>query len=664
MLHNIPGLIGPILWGTMWIVGGYLMVRRAFNLRPNEQVLVGLTVGLVAENWLANLLGHVLPVPLAFWLASGIVLAAGAAFWWPFKDWRSLFPIRVHPGQMLVFLALFYVAYATGRGLAISDDYQNLPMTSILATGDIPPHFALDPTVSFGYHYFMLLFAAQLMRILPLDVWTALDVIRGLALGLSVMLLSLWVQRLTSSRLAGVVGGLVYAFGMGARWLLLLLPASVVESVSTHVTLIGTGVSSGPNLASALLNNWGIEGDGPLHWPFAFTNGIFQSPWMNLSGTGTLWPMIGFALLLTANRWRGWRAWALSVVFLASWGMLGEAGVVMGIVAAGVIAAVQVIRRRSFRLPGNLLAWLSAIAAATVLILLQGGVFTDMFLGKLGGLGADSSGGTYFSFSFPFVFPPQVMSAHLGALSLFDPAQLLVAFCEVGPVILVLPLVIIWGIKAWRSGSWYLAWVVLTGILGLGTFFFQYSGSAGVSATIRIQWLVFGACQTFAVPLVWLWVRRRSQTVKALVVVLGFVMVLGGVVEFGFQMIAIQKPVASTFITNLDVQAMRDYWNRLEPGALIFDSNVSRSPTIFGRKTDSSLTWYSYKPEWEALYSAPYPAALRAYGFSYAYIDQDYDQQLNPTIRQALYGGCVVMMKEYTNPDRSFRRLLDLRACP
>lgn len=663
MLNRILEMIVPAAWGAMWIIGGYLMVRRAFNLRPSEQILAGITCGLVVENWLANLIGHAVPLPLAFWLAAAIVLAAGTAFWWPFKDWRQLLPIRFRFWQILAFLALFYLAYATGRGLALADDYQNLPMTSILATGDIPPHFALDPSVSFGYHYFMLLFAAQLMRVVNLDVWTALDVIRGLALALSVMLMGLWVQRLTASRLAGLVGGLVYAFGMGTRWLLLLLPASVVDTVSKHVNMIGTGLASGPELSTALVSSWVIEGDGPLHWPFAFANGIFQSPFMTLNGTANMWPMIGFLLLLTANRWRGWRAWALTTVFLASLGMLGEAGVVMGIAAGALIAAWYTIRHRSFRLPKNLLAWLGAIAAATVLILLQGGVFTDLFLSRLGGLSGASSEGTYFSFAFPFVFPPQVMSAHLGALSLFDPPQLLAALAEIGPVILALPLVIAFCIKAVRSSSWYLAWVTLTGILGLGTFFFQYSGSAGASATIRIQWLVFGVCQVFAVPLVWIWARKRSQTVKALAVVLAFVMVLGGVVEFGFQLVAIQAPTTTTFIGPLDVKAMRDYWNRLEPGALVFDANVYRAPTLFGRKTDSSQTWYALKPAWQALAASPDPAALHAYGFSYAYLDRAYVYGLPSVFQQKLSGSCVKLVKEYTSPDGDFRRLVDIRGC-
>jgi hypothetical protein len=370
--------------------------------------------------------------------------------------------------------------------------------------------------------------------------------------------------------------------------------------------------------------------------------------------------MIAFLLLLTASRWRGWRAWGLTVVFLAALGQLGEAGVVMGVAAWGLIAAGYAIRHRSLRLPPGLLAWLAAEAVSLVFIFLQGGVFTDMLLSKLQPAAA---GGAYFSFSFPFTFPPQLMSEQLGTLSLFNPAQLLAALCEVGPIILALPLAMIWGYKALRGGSWYLAAAVLTGVLGLGAFFFQYAGSAGPSAMVRIQWLVFGVCQTFGVPLVWLWARHRGVAVKVAALILGFVLVFGGVVDFCFELLAIQRPLATTFITSLDVQAMHDYWDRLEPGALVFDSSIYRSPTLFARKTNAAPTWYVVKPEFKDLGRSPDPASLRAYGFSYAYIDRKYFATLQPEFQAKLSSPCVVLVKEYASSDGDFRRLLDLRNC-
>ena len=78
----------------------------------------------------------------------------------------------------------------------------------------------------------------------------------------------------------------------------------------------------------------------------------------------------------------------------------------------------------------------------------------------------------------------------------------------------------------------------------------------------------------------------------------------------------------SYFIGDLDVQMERDYWNKLEPDALVFDPIVSRSATIFARGSNASFTWYKSKPEWEKLAAAPDPYALKAGGYSYAYFDQ------------------------------------------
>ena len=46
-----------ILWITLWCLGGVWIVRRAFNLRANEELITGIGVGLIFENWSANLAG-------------------------------------------------------------------------------------------------------------------------------------------------------------------------------------------------------------------------------------------------------------------------------------------------------------------------------------------------------------------------------------------------------------------------------------------------------------------------------------------------------------------------------------------------------------------------------------------------------------------------------
>ena len=134
---------------------------------------------------------------------------------------------------------MVYVFFMVGRGLAVLDDYQNLPVTSLLAAGDIPPRFALDPEVSFNYHYLVLLFSGQIMRIGNMYPWLALDLARAIGFSIGLMLTGLYVQRITWSKMAGVVAGLVAAFGGGTRWLMLLLPGRIIDRMSDHLQMLG-----------------------------------------------------------------------------------------------------------------------------------------------------------------------------------------------------------------------------------------------------------------------------------------------------------------------------------------------------------------------------------------------------------------------------------------
>ena len=62
-----------LVWVLLWAAGGIWITRSAFNLRKNEQVIAGVGLGLVTENWLANLVSQLTPVPLSFWLSALLV---------------------------------------------------------------------------------------------------------------------------------------------------------------------------------------------------------------------------------------------------------------------------------------------------------------------------------------------------------------------------------------------------------------------------------------------------------------------------------------------------------------------------------------------------------------------------------------------------------------
>lgn len=657
LVNNAAEITGLLVWVGLWTVGGWWLALSAFNLRRNELALVGFAVGLVVETLLANLLARLLPLPLAFWAAAGLTLALGFGFAIG-SGWRSLLRIPILPAHWLILVFLTYLFTSIGRGLALFDDYAHLPTLSIMATGDIPPHFSLDPSIPYGYHYFLMLFGAQLMRIADLLPWTALDFSRGLSFAMAMLLAGVWVQRLTHNAFAGFLGGVLAAFGMGTRWLLLLLPPGVVASLGQGVQMIGSGLSSGPDLATALTSGWGIDGSGPIPFPFAFVNGIYGPGVLGFLGpNGLIDAAVGFAILLTFNRWYNWRGPLVTVLLSAASGLLGETGLVLGLASWLILTVIYVLRTRSLRLPHSLWQWWLVLLAGGLLGVLQGGAWTELIRGWVEGART-----SYQTIGFAMTWTPVIVSSHLGVLLLLDPAQLLIALMEIGPILLVLPLVCIWGGKAFRAGRWYEAAAVISGVITLGMVLVQFTGSTGVRNTSRLYGFI-GVCALFAVPVTWRWAVHRSAVLKAVVSAIGLVIITGGLVLFAVELVAVQKPILSTFITDLDARMYKNYWNRLEPAALVFDPDPFRAPTVLGRPTNSSVTWFQKKREWEVLADAPDPVDLRAAGYRYVYLDNKYWDQLPERYQARLNDPCVQVIQVYEDWKHDWRSLLDIGGC-
>jgi hypothetical protein len=652
-----------LVWAALWCIGGWLLVASLFRLRRNETALVGLAIGLILEVWLANLLAHALPIVLASWVSALLLCLAGVAA--GIASGRR--PLLTFSWPLAVLLALLFVVFTLiGRGLGIFDDYQNLPTISLMATGDVPPHFALNPSLNFGYHYFLLLFAAQLMRLGSMFPWTALDVARGLIMALPLLLAGLWAYRVTRSQLAAALSGAMLAFAGGARWLLLFLPQPLLGYVSAHVNLIGSAATSAPDLATALLGNWKIDGAGPLPFPFAFYTGINQPyvmAYTGISGSGIL---ILLVLLLIFTRGRYWTSALVSVALLAALAIANEIALLLLLLGFGIVIVVWLIRNQSWRLPRGLLSWTGVLVISGVFALLQGGLLTEIARSRL----AAASGQTgYFDTSLSFIWPPAIVSAHFGSLSILNPSQLLAALVEIGPVVLVTPLVLIWAWKSFRLGRWYEAALIAASAGALLALFIQFKGPL-FTATPRLMSGWFLGCILYAVPLLWHWARGRRGSVQAIAASGGLVTCLSGLLLFGIQLPAMQKPVLATFITPMDARMAQNHWNQLPPKSLIFDPTVYRAPTVFGRFTLSSPSWYAPDPKWEALSKAPTLSGLRAARFDYAYFNKDYWDALTPQEQAGFGAACVKQVDEvdgiHSEHDyaRDFRRLLDISKCP
>jgi hypothetical protein len=656
------------LWFLTWSAGGWLLASSTFHLPRRLVFGVGLALGAVMQVWFANLLGFLLPAPVAFWGGALLTLGLGIAFTWPVsldKICRAVIPASW--GQVLAFLFLTYIFTAIGRGLLLFEDYQNLPTISLMATGDIPPHFALDPNIRFGYHYLMLLFAAQVMHLGGIVPWNALDLTRGLFFGLTILLTYLWTERMTRNRLAAYAGAVFAAFTCGTRWLLLLLPSGWVAYLSRDITLLGSAAQSVPDLASGLTLPWAIDGAGPIPFPFAFVNGITPPLILSHGGSGMMVAALSILILLLYRFWHNWRGGVVMAVLLSALANLSEHAYLTAFIGLGLVLILHWIRTRSLKIPRDFLRWILVGAVSGLFAAFQGGVLTEIVRGLLGFQAG--TGNSYFSVGFKLNLHPTVISGHLGLLDLTDPSQLIVALLEIGPVLLAIPITAVWGWKMLSAHRWWDAALVFGGIMGIVSLFLRYEGSAGVTATSRLFGDLLTPLTLFAVPLLWTWAKAHSLRIQQTLLSLGFITIFGGLILFGIELIAAQKPVLPLAMGSMDIQIYNEYWDKLEPDALVFDTLPARAVTIFGRFTDSNETWYVPKESWIRLAQNPFPRDLRAAGFDYFYYSLINWEGFSPAVRSALDDPCVKQIiqvdgvRSDTDSRKSWLRLVDIRGC-
>jgi hypothetical protein len=659
-LEILPLLLLFLLWGF----GGWLMTIRWFDLEPHERGLIGFGLGMVLANWIGNFLARILPMSIAFWIAALLTLALGILTAWPLN--REIFSVHEKGrwSHWLLFVVLMFVFTLIGRGLGMLDDFQNLPTVSIMATGDIPPHLPGAPDVRYGYHYFLILMGVQFMRVAAAAPWTALDLARGLTFALALILVGFLAWRLTHNRTVEWISAIFFALASGTRWLLLFLPGTLLNRISSGLTLIGSGRDTASNLFEALSLPWQVAGSGPIPFPFAFVNGVNSPVIMAHHGYGVSASLIMLLLLLLAGKQRTWAAGIPLIILLASLALANEVDFVLLYLGFVLVAVLWIIQNKTIRPSHSARFWVIVAILAGIFAMIQGGLPTEVLRGRLSTSAAQSD--SYFKVGFSLVFPA-VISSHLGKLSLINPIQLLVALFEVGPIVLALPFVLSWGYKAFLEEKWFQAALAASAIPSLLSIFIEYSGNAGITATTRLLSNLFFVCKILAVPLVWSWLQNQPEWKHNIAYGLGAIAVLSGVVLLAIQLIVIPRPVYTEFVTDMDARFFENDWNRLSPpSAWIFDPDPSRAPTIFGRQADSLINWGVSTPEYEALVENPDPYLMNAAGYHYIYADKDYWKQYAAQLEQP----CVKVLKTVEGAKQAhgglvpdFRRLADISEC-
>lgn len=649
-----------LIQSLLWCAGGWLLLRSLFPSMKQDSIVTGPALGLVLHLFLVNLLARTGLLPTGFWAAAVLTAAAGIIAALIIKP--KLSPPTLRELQPLLWLAaLTLVITLIGRGLGIYDDRKNLSLISIMAAGDIPPHFYMNPDFYFSYHYGFQLVGANLMHTGGFFPWSAFDLAKGFTAALAILLCWSWAKRLTGTRSGGLWAAFLFSFASGSRWLLLFAPQSFLLRAGERISFWGTSQWTADTLLEALSSPWTLQGGPPFPIPFAFNSGIFP-PFVLAAQAGprSLGTITLFLALLLIPRMKSWPAAAALAAVFAVWALAAEAAFGLFVLAFVVYTLLRWIKAVP---DGDRLRWrmlLGALVLGGMLSLVQGGTFTVMAaeLLRAGGTG----GGTGAS-AFSLQFPPAVVSAHLGALAVTDPYQLIVGLCEMGAALLMVPLVVL-ALRSWlKEDRMELVLFAISSLIGiLLPLFLAYDVERDIT---RLSIFGLSGVILLSLPLLTQWTSRlEKHTARGILGGWTFMVSLGGFVILGSLLTAMPAATFSSEIAPLDAAVTREVWNQLEPGALVLDSHEWRSVTVTGRLTRSSISSSTRLPAWEELIEQPDLPAIRDAGYSYIYMDDYWWQGLSSEEQQAFSAPCVQLILEKTdNCANCMRRLYDIRSC-
>ncbi|MDF1499274.1 MAG: hypothetical protein P1P76_02250 [Anaerolineales bacterium] len=534
-----------------------------------------------------------------------------------------------------------------------------------MATGDIPPHFYLNPSEHFAYHYGLQVYAAILMRTAGLQAWSSFDLSRAFSLALTFWLSVAWFSRYMRSQLAVISSALLTVFAGGTRWLLLLIPTSLLERISAQIVMINTGANTASTLIEALGSTWVLEGAAGIAFPFAFHNGIFMPAHFILGSTGAMPFFTVMLILVMVPKIRlKVPAGIILTLITASLALSAENIFVffwLGIAASLLLFVISDRGGEPLNHRGSRKLWVWVLLSSAFLAVIQGGFITEFIRTALLGITGTAGSVTANYHGFSLRFPPALPNAHVEALQVSNISHLIVLLFELGPVLILVPLVFsqtqrwILGGKIERAG---LSAAALLGFVF--PLFVQYGvdrSSTRLAGTSMWLWLVLG------LPLFSMWLKKRRELTRT-VSVLGLgLAAISGIIIFSLEMTVIHKPQFTYFVDHIDARVSSRYWDRLPEGSQVLDRIPYRSVTLFGRPAHAFSGIYSPLPFWRSLVSAPYIQDVIEADFQYVYMDSDWWSDIEPAMRESYKADCVKLIDEISYKNVEFRRLYDLRAC-
>jgi hypothetical protein len=655
-----------ILECLVWTVGGWLIVSHVFRLRSQERLVTGIATGFLLFIGFANLFAHVFRNEWGYWSSALVIFAFGILVAWRSKQrpWLDKKDLKSWP-QLLALGLLTWLFFAIQLGLGLFDDFEQLPMISIMGTGDIPPHFYLDPDFYFAYHYGLQVWAASLIKQARLLPWSAWDLTKAVAIALTIVLGWVYVKRLTRNNMAATLGSIMLTFASGTRWLFLFLPYSALIKIQEDLTLVNSATDIGSDFTTVIASPLAMAGQGLVPFPFAYHNGIFTPIISVLGHSGAIPYVIALVLLLLVNHKPMGVPAMLTLTMIFAVMALGAENMFTFLWIAFVIILfiVSITKYKKMdRLDRRqILYWVGVLFFSALLSVLQGGFITETVRSILGRLLGDIAAQSSNVYQFSLRWPPGLYTSHLGVLSVSKPLELLTLAVELGPVLLLGPLAIFYSIRCIWRGDWITASLGIGGLLLiLFPFFIAYGvdrSTTRLPATGLWLWLVI------CIPLLWYLAKTRGKWMRNLVMIFFGLSIFGSLIIFGVQLTTMPNPQNTYFVNPADARFAKMYYDKFPEGTQILDWKPFRSVTIFGRAVKAYESVYNPLPGWPELIKNPDPADVLDAGYDYIYMDEEWWNLIPQATRDVLELGCATYVGTPEYYKQTSRWLIDLSSC-
>ncbi|HEY59647.1 MAG TPA: hypothetical protein G4N92_03015 [Anaerolineae bacterium] len=648
-----------------WIIGGWLLATHVFSLEKHERLIIGFGVGLTLYLWLTNIMGHWLNPVLTFTLPGLLILFLGIVVAWrakrPLINKEDLTIIPV----LAISACLFAYFLLVQRGLGIFDDRKNLSVISLMANGDIPPHFYMNAAYYHAYHYGSQLLGASLMRLGSMFPWSAFDFGKATYFTLTVILVGLVAKRYLKENWKAVVVALLFIFLSGTRYLLMFLPSRVLESLDPFVQFQGVSQDIGAPYSKALFMDLVIGGDPPNRYPFGFLNGFRHPLIMANAGTWSYAQVLTLIIWLVAARSKHWLSVPILAILFSHLALTWESSYGLLLIAGLFSLAYWLINRSTFNLSSQRYLILAALISVPVSFL-QGGTLTELMRNLLSGnqayLQAELRGieaGGLFSFQ----FPPALFSAHLGKLNIFSPQQMILALFDLGPIIYFVPWITSWAWKRFRKGDFVTGLIIISACVSALIFlFFTYDRTRRdigrfIGHSIMLWNILF--------LVVLLENKQKQKSFRGIVGWISAILMFVSGVALGIsQTSAISQPIISDNLTGLDAAISAMTWGKLPTEDLVMDTRLTWRATALSGNHTIALHQGKTLPAWSKLNSDPDIDGFLDAGYRYIYVDELWWRFLSDEERNALQNECIEVVAEVKDEEQYlFRRLLDLAEC-